>query len=62
MVPVGYEPDDKLTQTTSDPDKLYGSVEDYHAMWANFVKIFKEEGVDNVIWIMDYSADVRNHF
>ena len=29
-------------------------------MWKNFVRIFEKEGVDNVVWIMDYSFNVRN--
>jgi len=27
-------------------------------MWKNFVKIFKEEGATNVVWVMDYSNNI----
>ena len=30
-------------------------------MWKNFVRIFDEVGVTNVVWIMDYSVNVRHN-
>ena len=31
-------------------------------MWKNFVRIFEEEiEVENVVWVMDYSFNVRDH-
>ena len=30
-------------------------------MWANFAKIFEEEGADNVVWVMDFSWDIREN-
>ena len=30
-------------------------------MRANFDRIFKEEGVDNVVWVMDFSWNIRDH-
>lgn len=28
-------------------------------MWKNFVKIFKKNKVDNVVWVMDYSFEIQ---
>ena len=28
-------------------------------MWRNFVRIFNDVGADNVVWIMDYSYNIR---
>ena len=48
MVPVGYEPDIYVPETQEDPSKIKGTVEDYQAMWRNFVRIFNDVGADNV--------------
>jgi len=29
-------------------------------MYRHFIDVFREEEVDNVVWIMDYSYDIRN--
>ena len=29
-------------------------------MLRKFDQIFKEEGTDNVVWVMDYSWEIRN--
>ena len=31
-------------------------------MWVNFLRIFEEEEVDNVVWVMDYSCGIKDHF
>lgn len=59
MVPVGYEPDLYVNGVDEDPSKWRGTTDDYKAMWKNFVRIFNDEGVDNVVWIMDYSFNIR---
>ena len=37
---------------------MRGTAEDFKAMRANFDRIFKEVGVDNVIWVMDFSGGI----
>lgn len=58
MVPVGFEPDLYTIEGTA---KFRGTPEEYKAMYANFVKVFEDEGVDNVVWVMDYSFEIRSH-
>lgn len=45
----------------SKPSKYRGTPEQYVAMYQHFISIFEEEQVDNVVWIMDYSFDIRNN-
>ena len=56
MVPVGFEPDQYVHEGTS---KYRGTPEQYKAMYQHFIDVFREEEVDNVVWIMDYSYDIR---
>lgn len=60
MVPVGYEPDLYVIEGT---DKFRGTPDQYKAMYLNFVKVFQEfeGGVDNVVWVMDYSFEIRTN-
>ena len=51
MVSPGYEPDGHIT---SAKKKGYGTPEDYKAVWRHFYNTFKEEGVTNAVWAMDY--------
>ena len=61
MMPIGYEPDLYVDVATEDnPDKRRGTAEDYKNMIRNFDRIFKEKGADNVIWVMDYSWNIRD--
>ena len=61
MVPVGYEPDLYTPEANGEfASKNKGTVEDYQAAWNNFARIFEEEGVDNVSWVMDFSWNVRD--
>ena len=30
-------------------------------MWANFVEKFESKGVSNVVWIMDFSFEIREN-
>ena len=62
MLPVGYEADLYIPETQTNGKKIRGTTDDYKAMWANFVRIFEEEGADNVVWVMDYSVKIREHF
>lgn len=60
MVPVGYEPDLYVNELNEDnPEKARGTPEDYKAMWRNFVRIFNDNEVENVVWVMDYSYEIR---
>ena len=63
MVPVGYEVDLYIPERNGEgSSKNKGTAEDYQAMWDNFALIFEEEGADNVVWVMDYSWDIREKF
>ena len=60
MVAVGYEPD--LYVPEANPKKgPRGTTQDYKDMWKNFVRIFDDNQVDNVEWIMDYSFNIRDN-
>ena len=60
MVPVGYEPDLYTPEANGvGASKNKGTVEDYQAAWSNFARIFAEEEVDNVSWVMDFSWNIR---
>lgn len=56
MVPVGYEPDLYVIEGSK---KFRGTAAQYKAMFHHFIDIFKDEGVDNVVWVMDYSFEIR---
>ena len=59
MVPVGYEPDIYIPEANGEgASKNKGTIEDYHAAWSNFARIFAEEEVDNVSWVMDFSWNI----
>ena len=60
MVAVGYEPDLYVQNELNDPDDVKGTAAEYKSMWKNFVRIFEEEGADNVVWIMDYSFKIKD--
>ena len=63
MFSVGYEPDLYIAETLGDgSEEIKGTTYEYVAMWANFVRIFEEQQVTNVVWAMDYSVEIRNHF
>ena len=63
MLPVGYEPDLYIPETNVDSNnEIKGTTADYKAMWANFVRIFEKEEVENVVWVMDYSVKIHEHF
>ena len=62
MVPVGYEPDLYIPELNGEgAEKNKGTVQDYQDMWDTFDMIFKEEGADNVVWVMDFSWDIRDN-
>ena len=57
MFLVDYEPDlyvPGAKKTTA------GTPQDYKDMWKNFVRIFEDNQVENVVWAMDYSYDIRD--
>ena len=59
MVPVGYEPDIYTPEFNGEfHEDNKGTSEDYQAAWSNFARIFKEEEVENVSWVMDFSWNV----
>ena len=59
MVPVGYEADMYTPESNGEFHKdNKGTSEDYQAAWSNFARIFKEEEVENVSWVMDFSWNV----
>ena len=61
MMPIGYEPDLYVdVATEDDPDKRRGTAEDYKNMIRRFDTLFKEEEATNVIWVMDYSWNIRD--
>ena len=57
MVPVGFEPDQYVNE--EEPEKYRGTPEQYKAMYRHFIDVFREEEVDNVVWVMDYSYGIR---
>ena len=57
IVLVGYEPDIYVPGAKKETS---GTTQDYKDMWKNFVRIFEDKQVDNVVWAMDYSFDVRD--
>ena len=61
MVPVGYEPDLYIAEKNGEGhEKNRGTVDDYHAMWERFDRIFQEEGATNAVYVMDFSWDIRD--
>mmetsp|Transcript_18777 Transcript_18777/g.40995 ORF Transcript_18777/g.40995 Transcript_18777/m.40995 type:complete len:976 (-) Transcript_18777:61-2988(-) len=54
MVSVGHEPDIHCIEC--DTDYQYGYIQDYLDMWTFYQNLFKQEGVDNVVWVMDYAG------
>lgn len=57
---VWVEPQDAVKAGTSTCPGLKGSAgspQQYIKMWANVEKIFREQGVTNVVWAMDYMSD-----
>ena len=60
MVSIGYEPDLYIPEANGEfSSQNKGTVKDYQLAWSNFARIFAEERVDNVSWVMDFSWDVR---
>ena len=60
MMPVGFEPDLYVAEGEPSEDKLRGTIEDYQNTWRRFNQLFKEEGADNAVWVMDYSWNIRD--
>ena len=58
MVVVGYEPDLYVIEANGD-DGIKGTIQEYKDMWKNFVRIFNDNQVENVEWVMDYSFNIR---
>lgn len=63
-MPIGFEPDLYVPLedggVKAEEDQL-GTIEEYKDMIRNFDKIFKMAGADNVVWVMDYSWNIRNN-
>ena len=59
MVCPGFEPNHYLPETAALSDTVRGTAQEFKDMRANFDRIFKEEGVNNVIWVMDFSGGIR---
>ena len=60
MVAPGFEPDGHTCEVKTTG--VFGCAKDYKAMYANYVKIFKEAGVDNAVFVMDYSMNIAFTF
>ena len=60
MMPVSFETDLYVEEGEPKEGKLRGTIEDFQNMLRKFDQIFKEEGTDNVVWVMDYSWEIRN--
>jgi len=54
MVSVGHEPDIHCIEC--ETDYQYGYIKDYLNMWTHYQNLFKQEGVTNVVWVMDYAG------
>lgn len=52
MVNIRHEPINHY----DDAPPGHNTPETYKAMWANVQDIFEENGVDNVVWVIDYSS------
>ena len=61
MVCPGYEPDLYTPETAGKSHEVRGTTKNFRDMRANFDRIFKEEGVNNVVWVMDFSWNIRDH-
>ena len=59
-MPVSFETDLYVEEGEPKEGKLRGTIEDFQNMLRKFDQIFKEEGTDNVVWVMDYSWEIRN--
>lgn len=62
MVAVGFESDLKVPGLENSPFEVHGTIQEHSEMWENFVRIFEEEGTDNVVWVMDYSAAIKKNW
>jgi len=58
MVCVGHEPDGHMEGGAVKTD-VFGTADEYKAMWRNFVDKFTQMGVTNVVWVMDYSRGIH---
>ena len=56
MVFVGYEPDCYVPEGMRHT--LRGTIQDYHDMYARFVRLFAEEGATNVVYGVDYAWQI----
>jgi len=54
MVAPGWEPDGHAAPLATGQE-LFGTTDDYKAFYANTVKVFKDMGVSNAIFIVDFS-------
>ena len=58
MFCLGHEPDLSIEQV-SWGGNFEGTIAEYKAMWAHYQNIFEEEGVTNVLWVMDFSTEIQ---
>merc|ERR1712187_156460 len=54
MFAAGFEPDGHAAPAADGPE-LFGTAKDYIAFRKKMVDIFKEEGANNVVWVLDFS-------
>lgn len=59
MVVVGYEPDGHASDIATNTD-VFGSAAEYRSMYRYYIDFFAKRSVTNVMWIMDYSCNVRS--
>jgi hypothetical protein len=55
LVAAGYEPDGHCVES-GNTKHIYGTMAEYQAMYTHYQQVFSDAGVDNAVWIMDYSA------
>ena len=55
LVNAGHEPDGHCDPAEHRGDSYFGTPAEYRAMWRRFQAVFAEAGVDNAVWVMDYS-------
>eukprot|EP00927_Polykrikos_kofoidii_P061859 TRINITY_DN56683_c0_g1_i1.p1 TRINITY_DN56683_c0_g1~~TRINITY_DN56683_c0_g1_i1.p1 ORF type:complete len:343 (+),score=56.78 TRINITY_DN56683_c0_g1_i1:136-1164(+) len=62
LVCPGFEPDGHAEESQEKEAMWYGTADDYKQMYITWVKVFNEVGVDNVVWAMDFSAEIAANF
>ena len=61
MVLPGFEPDLYVTEMKKGKpnDKYKGTPEEYRLAFRRFYDVFRDQGVENAVWALDYSWDIQ---